>query len=350
MPRKPSKPPSRTPRATPAQAPRPPRTILPNSRITPRFAGIATFGRYPRIEDVQPAQSPVDWAIFGVPFDAGVTYRPGARFGPRAIRAESQYLKPFHLEHRLMLTDLLSIADAGDAPVVPFDIENNASLVADFASRLGEPGVTRLFAVGGDHSIALANLRACHLTRGAPKGGLALIHFDSHLDTVDAVWGERYSHASPFRRAIEEGIVNPRKMLSIGIKGPLNTPDDLDFAAKHGATIITREELARDGLARIDAFISMLEDQPAYLTFDIDVVDPAFAPGTGTPSVGGLTSAEALALIRRIATNPAGPPNLIGGDLVEVLPDRDPQGITALLGAHIVFEILCIDALRRTAT
>ena len=327
-----------------------PRTVLPNPRQTPRFAGIATFGRYPTLDAVAPEHRPIDWLIFGAPFDSGVTYRPGARFGPRAIRAESQYLKPYHVEHRVMLTDVLSLADAGDAPVRPFDCGDNAAEIAGFARSLPDPAHTRLLALGGDHSIALANLRATFERRGRPAGGLALLHFDSHLDTVDVTFNERFSHASPFIRAVEEGLINPTRMLSIGIKGPLNTPTDLDYARDHGVTIVTREALLRDGTADIDAFLATLGDTPTYLTFDIDVIDPAFAPGTGTPSVGGLSSAEALALLRRLGTGVRGTaPNLVGADVVEVLPDRDPQGSTALLAAHVAFEILCLDALRRRA-
>jgi agmatinase len=329
-----------------SRAPASQRTRLPNSRVTPRFAGITTFCRFPRLEDVPADRRPVDWAVFGVPFDAGVTYRSGARFGPRAIRLESQYVKPFHIEHGLMLTDVLSLADAGDSPVVPFDLRANAAAVAAFATSLAARGRTRLFAVGGDHSIALANLRATHAAQGV-KGGLGLIHIDSHLDTVDTVWDEQYSHASPFRRAIEEGLIDAKRMLSIGVKGPLNTGDDLAFARDHGVTLVRREELAREGPKRIEAFLKRLGEHPAYLTFDIDVVDPAFAPGTGTPSVGGISSAEALALLRGLAKGPGGPPNLVGADVVEVLPDRDAAGITALLAAHVIFEVVCLDALRR---
>lgn len=325
-----------------------PRTNLPNSRQTPRFAGIATFGRYPAIESVINEHKPVDWAIYGVPFDSGVTYRPGARFGPRAIRAESQYLKPYHLAHDVMVTDVLSLADAGDAPVRPYGCEENARSVAEFAMPLGDPRRTKLLALGGDHSIALANLRATHKRRGY-KAGLGIIHFDSHLDTVDSVWDEKYGHASPFIRAVEEGLIDPRKMLSIGIKGPLNSPKDLDFARDNGVTIVTFEQFKAEGTKAIDAFLKRLNGSETYLTFDIDVVDPAFAPGTGTPSIGGFTSAEVLALLRHIATAGGKPPNIVGADVVEVLPDRDPAGITALLAAHVVLEVLAMDALRQRA-
>lgn len=327
-----------------------PRTTLPNARLSPRYAGIPTFCRYPQLDLVEAGHRPVDWAIYGAPFDSGVTYRPGARFGPRAIRVESQYVKPYHIEHDITITEILSLADAGDAPVRAFDCQENADCITQFALSLGDPAHTKLFAVGGDHSIALANIRATHKRRGSPKGGLALLHFDSHLDTVDITLGEKYSHASPFIRAIEEGLVDPRRMLSIGIKGPLNVRADLDYARNHGVTIVTREDLNRDGLKTIDAFLTRLGDAETYLTFDIDVVDPAFAPGTGTPSVGGPSSTEILALLRRLAKGCAGgPPNLVGADLVEVLPDRDVASITSMLAGHILFEILCLDALRRTA-
>ncbi len=333
----------------PNDSPRP-RTTLPDARKTPRFAGVPTFCRYPLLSEVTADQLPVDWAIYGVPFDSAVTYRPGARFGPRAIRAESQYVKPYHIEHDLTLTDVLSLADAGDAPVRPYDCKENAGVVAEFAASLGDPSHTRLFAVGGDHSIALANMRATHQRRGAPKAGLAVLHFDSHLDTVDITLGERYSHASPFIRAVEEGLIDPRRMLSIGIKGPLNVRSDLDYARKNGVTIVSREDLARDGFKVIDAFMTKLGAAECYLSFDIDFVDPAFAPGTGTPSVGGPTSTETLALLRRFAKACGGrPPNIVGADLVEVLPDRDVAGITSMLAGHIMFEILCLDALRRVS-
>jgi agmatinase len=321
------------------------RTVLPDPRRSPRFAGVCTFCRYPRLEDVAAENRPVDWAIYGVPFDAGVTYRPGARFGPRAIREESQYVKRYSIEHGLDLTQRLSMADAGDAPVQPFALKGTLDTVAEFAEGLGDREATRLFAVGGDHSIAYANIKATWARRGRPRGGLALLHFDSHLDPVDQTFGERWSHASPFIRAIEDGLVDPARMLSVGIKGPLNSGDDLKYAKSHGVTVMTCERY-RAGVSacrgEVEAFVKGLGGAEAYLTFDIDCVDPAYAPGTGTPSIGGLTSAEALGLIRRLKGA-----NIVGADIVEVLPDRDVSGITALLAAHIIFEVLCLDAAKR---
>lgn len=324
------------------------RTTLPDSREHPRFSGISTFGRYPRIQDLA---APPDWAIYGVPFDTGVTYRPGARFGPRSIRDASQYLKNYSIEHDVDICEILSLADAGDAPVKPYDVKETLDAAAAFAATLGEPtgtpmgnNQTKLFALGGDHSIAYANIRATAERFGAP---LALLHFDSHLDTVDTVWGNRWTHASPFIRAIDDGLINPKQMLSVGIKGPLNTRQDLNYAKDHGVTIITYNQYKHHtGQSTITEFVRKLNNQPTYLTFDVDCIDPAFAPGTGTPCPGGFTSAEALDLIRSLAGA-----NIVGADVVEVLPDRDlggTGGVTAFLAAHIAFEILALDALRRS--
>lgn len=323
----------------------PKKTVLPDPRRSPRYTGICTFCRYPRLEDVAPENTPVDWAIYGVPCDSGVTFRPGARFGPRAIREQSQYVKRYSIEHGLDLCGTLSLADAGDAPVTPFSLKGCLDAVADFAAGLADPRATKLFAVGGDHSIAYANIKATWLRRGKPRGGLALLHFDSHLDTVDQTMGEKWSHASPFIRAIEEGLIDPRRMLSVGIKGPLNDGNDLKYAAEHGVTIVTYDQwhrAVRAGTGEVEAFVRTLGDDEAYVSFDIDCVDPAYAPGTGTPSVGGFTSAEALSLLRSLKGA-----NVVGADVVEVLPDRDHAGITALLAAHVMFEVLCLDAVRR---
>lgn len=337
-------------------------TVLPDSRVSPRFAGLVTFGRYPRLADVSPENRPVDWLVYGVPFDGGVTYRPGARFGPRAIRDESQYLKRYSLAHGVDVCNTLSIADAGDAPVQPYHCEESMLLQVEFARRLdGGAGAgenpAKLLALGGDHSIAYGNIRATWERQGGRGGqidtgqgarvkagsrGLAMIHFDSHLDTVDTVWGERWGHASPFRRAIEDGLVDPKRMISIGIKGPLNTAEDLEFARDHGVTVLTYDDAKKQGPAAVQKFVRKLGDERAYVSFDVDVVDPAFAPGTGTPSVGGFTSAEALELLRACRGV-----NVVGADVVEVLPDRDVSGITALLAAHVAFEVISLDAVKR---
>jgi agmatinase len=320
-----------------------PGTTLVDPRVSPRFAGISTFCRYPRLEDVPAKDRPIDWVLYGVPFDGGVTYRPGARFGPRAIRDASQYVKRYHLEHAVDVCAKLSLADGGDAPVAPYSIKETLSAAAAWAAKLDSGA--KLLAVGGDHSIAYANIRATWERRAKPKGGLALLHFDSHLDTVDTVWNEQWGHASVFRRCIEEGLIDPRRMLSVGLKGPLNATADLDYARQMGITIMTAEQWHRSmrgGAGEVETFVKELAGAEAYLTFDIDVVDPAYAPGTGTPSVGGLTSAEVLRLLRSLEGA-----NIVGADVVEVLPERDPAGVTALLGAHVLYEILALDAINR---
>ena len=318
---------------------------MTDPRRSPRFAGVPTFCRFPLAELVEPDCLPLDWAVYGVPSDAGVTYRPGARFGPRAVRDASQYVKCYHIEHDIDIREVLSVADAGDSPVRPFRCRETLDEVHRFALSLGEPGHTKLLAVGGDHSLAYANIKATWERLGSPAGGLAVLHFDSHIDTVDQVFGERWSHASPFIRAIEDGLIDPKRMLSVGVKGPLNSRNDLAYAREQGIELVTYEDWAvRDGQTRIDTFLLSLGEAPAYLTFDVDCIDPCYAPGTGTPSCGGFTPAEIFRVLRSLAGV-----NLAGADVVEVLPDRDVNQNTALLAGHAIFEILCLDALNRAS-
>lgn len=322
-----------------------PRTVLPDARVLPRFAGVSTFCRVPLIEAVPAAGQPVDWALYGVPFDGGVTYRPGARFGPRAIRDASQYMRPVHLEHRINIFEALSVADAGDAPVRPYSCRETFDAAREFAAVIGDPGHTRLLAVGGDHSIALANIAATWQRRGRPPGGLAVLHFDAHLDTLDEVWGEKWGHASPFLRAAEQKFIDPARMLSIGIRGPGNDLADFDTARKLGIEVVSFEQWrSGEAEARLDSFRQRFGDDEVYLSFDIDCVDPAFAPGTGTPVCGGFTSADVFGLLRRFVGI-----NLVGADVVEVLPDADPAGVTSLLAGHIIVEILALAAVRASA-
>ncbi|MEM1072276.1 MAG: agmatinase [Planctomycetota bacterium] len=312
-------------------------TRLPDSRVQPRFAGVCSFGRWPVLGE----DGPCDWAVLGVPFDGGVTYRPGCRFGPRAIREQSQYLKHYSIEHSIDVPGSLRLADAGDAPVRPFDVEQTLTSVRVHAASLADRA-ERLLMLGGDHSIAFAGMMHAWERSGRPAGGLACIHFDSHLDTIDTVWGEQWNHATPFRRLIEAGALDPKRMISLGIKGPLNSADDLEYARDHGIEILGHDASLARGPDRLREFVSRLAGGPVYLSFDIDCIDPAYAPGTGTPCVGGFTSAEALMLIRACAGA-----NIVGADVVEVLPDRDVAGNTALLAAHVAFEILACDAVRR---
>jgi agmatinase len=316
------------------------RTTLPNAREFPRFAGVATFCRFPVLDRVDKAQQPVDWALYGIPYDGGVTYRPGARFGPRAIREASQYIKPVHLEHDVNIAQVLSMADAGDSPVKPYSCRETLETACSFAKTIGDPAHTKLLAVGGDHSIAYANICATWERRDRPKGGLAMVHFDAHLDTAGPIWGESWTHASPFKHAIDEGMIDPKRMVSIGIRGPLNTADDLSYADEHGIQIVTYEDCTTDaGITRIEDFLERIGSDETYITFDIDCIDPAYAPGTGTPCCGGFSTAEAFDLLRLCAGV-----NLVGADVVEVLPDRDPSGITALAASHVIFELLALSA------
>ncbi|MEL6498148.1 MAG: agmatinase [Planctomycetota bacterium] len=314
------------------------RTPLPDARRNPRFGGIATFGRWPRLAD---AAGDIDWAVLGVPFDGGVTYRPGARFGPRAIREQSQYLKHYSIEHGVDVPGVLALADAGDAPVLPYGVKVTLDAVIEHARAIESRGLVML---GGDHSIVYAGMTAAWERAGRPEDGLACVHFDSHMDTLDSVWGEKWNHATPFRRLIEAGVLDPKRTLSIGIKGPLNSADDLEYARERGIRVVTYADWRDRGDDVLRSFVAELNDAPAYLSFDIDCVDPVFAPGTGTPSVGGFTSAEVLGMLRALSGV-----QLAGADVVEVLPERDVAGNTALLAAHVVFEILALDAVRRGA-
>lgn len=314
------------------------KTPLPDARRNPRFGGIATFGRWPRLEA---SAGRAEWAVVGVPFDGGVTYRPGARFGPRAIREQSQYLKHYSIEHGVDVPGVLALADAGDAPVLPYSVKETLDGVIAHARSID---AERLLMLGGDHSIVYAGMTAAWERAGRPEGGLACVHFDSHMDTLDAVWGEKWNHATPFRRLIEAGVLDPARTISVGIKGPLNSADDLEYARQQGIRLVTYRDWKRNGDQALRSFVTAVGLDPVYISFDIDCVDPVFAPGTGTPSVGGFTSAEVLELLRALAGI-----NVVGADVVEVLPDRDVAGNTALLAAHVAFEILAIDAIRRVA-
>jgi len=317
-------------------------TELPSGRAQPRFAGIATFMRFPSLS--AGAEAP-DWVVYGAPFDGGTTYHPGARFGPRAIRDASQYIKPASLELGVNIAEVFTLADAGDAPIAPYSCEDNLEAVTAFAQGLGAPDSTHLLALGGDHSIALANIRVAWERAARPASGLACVVFDAHADTVDSVWDERYSHASYLRRAIEDGCVDPHRTLIIGVRGSLNTLDDLTYPRSTGISIAAMSSFVDDFASAersVLEFRGRIGDAPLYASFDVDSVDPAFAPGTGTPVCGGFSSAEALGLLRRFSGA-----QLVGADVVEVCPSRDHGGTTALLAAQVAFEMLSLDAVGR---
>lgn len=321
-------------------------TELPSGRVQPRFAGISTFMRFPRLCDL--AQDKVaDWIVYGIPFDGGATFHPGARFGPRAIRDASQYLKAASMELEVDLSETFSLADGGDSPVAPYSCTDNLDVATTFAQSLGEASQAHLLALGGDHSISLTNIRIAWERAGRPATGLAAVIFDAHLDTVDAVWEESYGHASFLRRAIEDGCIDPARAMIVGIRGSLNTLDDLTFARAKNMTLVPMSSFIDDFAAAersVLAFRDRVGDAPLYISCDVDAVDPAFAPGTGTPVSGGFSSAQLLGLIRRFAGA-----QLVGADVVEVCPARDQSANTAMLAAQIAFEFLCLDAVGRRA-
>ena len=284
--------------------------------------------RLPFVEDPRG----LDVAIVGVPFDGGTSYRPGARLGPREIRTQSSLIRPYSYFQKVAPFDRLNVADVGDVDAPPVSIEKCFDAVEARINALVEAGA-RPIVIGGDHSISLPVLRA--LARH--HGPLALVQFDAHIDTWDEYFGGKYFHGTPFRRAIEEGVVDGRRFVQVGIRGPMYGADDFDFHREHGITMIDIDEVKERGIPWTASRIREVIGGPAYMTFDIDSVDPAFAPGTGTPEVGGLTSHEAQRLVRGLAGA-----QLVGGDIVEVAPPFDGPGqITAVLAANIAFELLC---------
>jgi agmatinase len=298
-----------------------------DATVVPRFAGPATFARLPRRDEVDRC----DVAILGVPFDAGVTYRPGARFGPAAIRAGSRLLRPYHPGLDVEPFGVQQVADAGDIACNPFDIaEAIGTIERGTSEMLG--GVGKIVAIGGDHTIALPLLRA---TR-AKFGQVALVHFDAHLDTWDTYFGAPYTHGTPFRRAAEEGLFVSDRSAHVGIRGPLYASTDISSDRELGFTIVSSADYARtsidDVVARLRARVG---DAPVYVSIDVDVMDPAHAPGTGTPEAGGLSSRELLLTLRALDGLP-----IVGADVVEVAPAYDHAELTTVAASHVVYELL----------
>lgn len=302
-----------------------------DSSNTPRFAGPVSFFRLPTRQD--PAE--VDIALVGLPWDGGTTNRPGARHGPRDMRIMSTLIRPFHHVTRTSPYDLCRVADFGDAPVNPVSIDDTLLKLEQFYGTLQQAGVTPLSA-GGDHLVTLPVLRAI-----AKDGPVGLIQFDAHSDTNDSYFGgHRYTHGTHVRREIEEGLIDPKRTIQIGIRGTRYQPDGDDFGVQHGIRTIYIEEFFELGTKGVLQEIHrVVGSGPTYLSFDVDGLDPAFAPGTGTPEVGGYSTFQAQEMIRGLAGI-----DLIGGDVVEVSPPFDPSGNTALIGATMMFEILCVMA------
>jgi agmatinase len=302
----------------------------------PRYAGEPTFARLPRLADLA---GDADVAILGVPFDSGVSYRPGARFGPGHIRESSRLLRPYNPAAGVSPFATQQVADAGDLGVNPFSIDEAITAITRGARELLERA-PRLLTLGGDHTIALPLLRAMR----AVHGPVAVVHFDAHLDTWDTYFGAAYTHGTPFRRASEEGLLDKDACVHVGIRGPLFTTADLDQDAEQGFTVISSPEADTLGVAGIaERIAARVGDRPVYVSVDIDVLDPAHAPGTGTPEAGGLTSRELLGILRSFAGL-----NMIGADIVEVAPAYDHAQITGVAAAHVGFELLSALSARKS--
>ncbi len=299
--------------------------------FAPRYSDIATFMRAPLIREI----AGLDIALVGVPFDGGVTNRTGARHGPREMRNQSSLMRAIHHVSRINPYALCSVADVGDVPFVHgFELASSLDDIEDFFAKIHAAGAVPISA-GGDHSITLPIFRAIAADRP-----LGMVHIDAHTDTWDEFLGSKFTHGAPFRRAVEEGLLDPKRTVQIGIRGAQNTEDGWSFSIENGMRVIFMEEFTKIG---VDAVIAearrVVGDGPTYISFDVDGLDPVYAPGTGTPEVGGLTTIEAQALLRGLQGL-----DLWGGDVVEVAPPFDPTGNTALVAATMMYEILCIVA------
>ena len=311
-----------------------PRYVPADSLASPRFTGPTTFARLPHVR----ALEDVDVAIVGVPFDTGVTYRVGGRFGPAAIRAASVLLRPYDPVLDVAIFETLSCVDYGDVAVVPGYIERSYEAIEAAVAPIVEARAVPLL-LGGDHACTLPHLRA---TRS--RGPVAVIDFDSHTDAWDSYFGERYNHGTWMRRAIEEGLVDVEHSIEVGLRGSVYAPGDWEgLRSELGLEYITTEDVFAEGAESVAARIrERVGDRPAFISFDIDVVDPAFAPGTGTPEAGGPSAHDMLAIVRGLRGI-----DFVGFDVVEVIPAYDPADQTATLAANLAYTMLGLVALRR---
>lgn len=295
----------------------------------PRFGGDATMMRLPS----QASAAGLDACFVGVPLDIGTSNRSGTRFGPRAMRAESAMLRPYNMATGAAPFAEMQVADIGDVAINTFDLKKSIDIIADAYREILGHNVVPL-TLGGDHTLTYPILKAVK----EKHGPVALIHIDAHSDTNDEMFGEKIAHGTPFRRAVEDGLLINGKVFQIGLRGTGYAPDDFDWGRKQGFTVIQAHECWHKSLSPLMADIRLeIGDAPVYLTFDIDGLDPAFAPGTGTVEVGGLTTMQGLEIVRGCQGL-----KLVGGDLVEVSPPYDPSGNTALLGANLLYEMLCV--------
>lgn len=310
---------------------------MTDARRAPRYTGVRTFAGLDHIGLERLADMSVDALVVGVPFDTATSWRPGARFGPEAIRSNSSLLRPWHAVHGVEVFGARTVVDGGDVAITPGNAERSAEQIAAALGPLCGSAATPVV-LGGDHSILLGELRA----HAAAHGPLGLLLFDAHADTWDDYYGERLFHGTVIRRATEEGLLDPRRSLIAGLRGSLYEPADLDDARALGFELVAIDELRAGGAVQFAARArERIGSGAAFLGFDIDVVDPSAAPATGTPEVGGLLAAEALDLLRALAGM-----SFAGFDVVEVAPPYDPPGqITALLAANIAYEMLALDAL-----
>jgi guanidinobutyrase len=295
----------------------------------PRFAGLATMMRLPMAESPQG----LDAAFIGVPLDIGTSNRAGARFGPRQVRAESALLRPYNMATGAAPFDTLQVADLGDVPINTYSLEKSLDIITSFYDGVLAAGC-RPLTIGGDHTIALPILRAV----AKKHGPVALVHVDAHADVNDEMFGERVAHGTPFRRAVDEGLLANDKVWQIGLRGTGYAADDFDWPRRQGFTIVPAHEVWWQSLAPLMTEVrERIGSTPTYITFDIDGIDPSFAGGTGTPEIGGLSVPQALEIVRGCRGL-----NVVGADLVEVAPPYDPSGNTALLGANLLYEMLCV--------
>jgi agmatinase len=305
-----------------------------DSFVTPRFSGVRTFMRLPNTQDLKNS----DVAVVGAPFDTGATFRAGARFGPEGIRSVSHLLRRYNPSLDVVIFDHLSVIDYGDVPVVPGYIEASYESIREGMEPIHRAGVVPIV-LGGDHSIALPELRAA----AAVHGPLALVQFDSHPDTWDAYFGQKHTHGTPFRRAVEEGLLDPSRSIQVGMRGSIYDAGDWNDAVEMGFDLVPTDAVRKLGIEEtISRIRERVGDAKVYASFDVDFVDPAFAPGTGTPEIGGFTSREAQEFVRGLVGL-----DLIGCDVVEVYPAYDPAQITALLAANVAHEFLSLIAARR---
>ena len=306
----------------------------PSASTSPRFCNMGTFMRLPRAEEAKD----LDVAILGVPFDTGSSFRTGSRFGPNGIRKISAMIKPNNVIMGVNIMDTLKAADLGDVPIIPGYIRESYEAIEKSVSEVLKDNATPLV-LGGDHAITLGELRAI----SKKYGKVSLIHFDSHLDLNESVFGQPYNHGTPFRRALEEGLIDPSTSIQIGMRGSLYDPDDFKIAADLGFKVIPGYELHKMSAEELGKIIKeRVGDTKVFLTFDIDFVDPAYAPGAGTPEVGGFTSYETLTYIQQLKDI-----NFVGFDIVEVAPEYDCSEITAYMAANIGFEFMSILAYQK---